>query len=215
MKRTLKDILIGLTIFLVISVVVIWLAYIRLVIPPQVIAWLQDSPNPQQAVISLGTLSSAVILILLRGGVSIPFLQRYFPDTEQFRRYIAGLPLWVMGVLIACSLLSLLTVFPACQAPTSVLFETEKGTLHNRDTLVVKPGETLNIVAKSIEEDVHLHCQWTYIGDAFQMLGSSKGCNIPVQFSSKPGEGVLTLLASNDFCTQSRAFSLPINVVQP
>lgn len=214
--RTLTDILIGLAVFGVIAVVVIWLAYIGLVIPPQIIDWLQTSPNPQQAVVALGTLTSAVILILLRGGVSVPFLQKYVPDTDQFRRYVAGLPLWVIGILIAGSLLGLLAVFPACQPPSSVLFETDKGTLHGGETLSVKIGEKVSITAKSIEEGVRLHCQWQFAGNAFQMLGTRKGsCNIPVEFSPRPGEGLLTLLASNNFCTQSTIFSLFVKVTQP
>jgi hypothetical protein len=216
MKRSLKDILIGLTVFCIIAVVVIWLVYIGLLIPPQIIDWLHNSPDPQQAVIAFGTLTSAIALVLLRGGVAIPFLQRYIPDSEQSRRYVAGLPLWVMGVLIALSLLGLLRVLPACQPPTSVVFESpEKGTFHPSETFSVKPGETISIVAKSIEEGVRLHCQWQYAGNAFQMLGTRQGCDIKVGFSAKPGEGFLTLLASNNFCTQSTAFSLPIKVVQP
>ncbi len=216
MQRSLKDILIGLTVFGIFAVVVIWLAYIELLIPPQIIDWLHNSPNPQQAVIAMGTLTSAVILVLLRGGVAIPFLQKYTPDTEQFHRYVSGLPLWVLGVLIATSLMGLLMVFPACQPPSSVLFETEKGTLHNKELLVVRPGEKISVRAKSIEKGVRLHCQWQYAGNAFQMLGTRKGsCEIPIEFSSKPGEGFLTLLASNNFCTQSTVFSLPVRVEQP
>ena len=216
MKRSLTDILIGLTIFFIFSVIVIWLAYIRLVIPPQILDWLQDSPDPQQAVIAMGTLTSAVILVLLRIGVGIPFLQKYVPDTEQFHRYVAGLPLWVLGVLIATSLVGLLVVFPACQPPNVVVFETDKnGTLHSNETLTVKPSEKISITAKSIEDGVRLHCQWQYGGSAFQMLGTSKGCDITVEFSNKPGEGYFTLLASNNFCTQSHAFSLPVKVEEP
>ena len=216
MRRSLKDVLIGLCVFGIISVVVIWLVYIGLLIPPQIIDWLHNSPDPQQAVIAFGTLTSAILLILLRGGVAIPFLQRYIPDTEQSRRYVAGLPLWTIGVLIALSLIGLLLVFPACQPPTSVIFESpEKGVLHPLETLSVKPGETVNLLAKSIEEGVRLHCQWQYAGNAFQMLGTGQGCEIKIQFSSKPGEGLLTLLASNNFCTQSRAFSLFVKVEQP
>ncbi len=216
MQRSLKDILIGLVVFLIIAVVMIWLVYIGLLIPPQIIDWLHNSPDPQQAVIAFGTLASAVILILLRGGVAIPLMQRYVPDSEQVRRYVAGLPLWVIGLLIALSLLGLLRVFPACQPPISVLFEvSEKGILHPQETLNVKSGETVNITAKSIEEGMRLHCQWQYAGNAFRMLGTRDGCNIKVEFSSKPGEGFLTLLASNNFCAQSTVFSLPVKVEQP
>lgn len=213
MKRSLTDILIGLTVFAIFSVIVIWLAYIRLVIPPQILDWLQDSPDPQQAVIAMGTLTSAVILILIRIGVAIPFLHKYVPDTEQFHRYVSGLPLWVLGVLIAGSLVGLLAVFPACQPPSAVVFITEKGTLHNKEVLLVQPGEKISVTARSIEEGVRLHCQWQFAGNAFQLLGTRKGsCEIPIEFSSKAGEGFLTLLASNNFCTQSTVFSLPVKV---
>jgi hypothetical protein len=216
MHRSVKDVLIGLSVFGVIAVIVIWLAFIGLLIPVQIIDWLNNSPDPQQAVIFFGTLTSALILILLRGGVAIPFLQRYIPDTEQSRRYVAGVPLWVMGILIALSLVGLLRVFPACQPPSSVLFEfPDRDTLHPSETLSVKTGQTVSISAKSIEEGMRLHCQWQYAGNAFQMLGTRQGCDIKVEFSPKPGEGFLTLLASNNFCTQSSVFSLPVKVEQP
>lgn len=216
MQRSFKDIFIGLSVFGIVAVVVIWLAYIGLLIPPQILDWLQTSPDPQEAVIAFGTLTSAVLLVLLRGGIALPFLQRYIPDTEQSRRYVAGLPLWVMGVLIALSLVGLLRVFPACEPPTSVIFETpEKGVLSPPDTLIVKPGDVINIIARSVDDGVRLHCQWQYAGNAFQMLGTRQGCSIKVEFSSKPGDGFLTLLASNNFCTQSSVFSLPIKVEQP
>ncbi|MGC1376452.1 MAG: hypothetical protein WA821_09520 [Anaerolineales bacterium] len=216
MRRSLKDIFIGLVVFVIISVVVIWLVYIGLLIPPQIIDWLHTSPDPQQAVIAFGALTSAIFLILLRGGVAIPFLQRYLPDTEQSRRYVAGLPLWVIGILIALSLVGLLLVRPACQPPTSVTFETsDNGVLHPFDTLLVKPGETISILAKSVEDGVRLDCQWQYGGTAFPTLGTRQGCDIQVAFSPKPGEGYLTLLASNNFCTQSSLFSLPVKVEQP
>lgn len=216
MQRSLRDILIGLVVFGVIAVIVIWLAFIELLIPAQIIGWLNNSANPQQAVIAFGTLTSAISLILLRGGVAIPLLQRYVPDTEQFRRYIAGLPLWVMGVLIALSLVGLISVFPACQPPSSVLFEIlGQDALRPSETLVVRPNQSLNITAKSIEEGVRLHCQWQYAGNAFQMLGSRQGCDIKVEFSKKPGQGFLTLRASNNFCTENSIFSLPVKVEQP
>lgn len=214
--RSLTDILIGLAVFIVIAVIVVWLAYIGLVIPPQVIDWIQTSPNPQQAVIALGTLTSALILVLLRGGVSVPFLQKYVPDTEQFRRYVAGLPLWVIGILVAGSMVLLLMVFPACQPPSAIVFETSKGTFHHGDTLIVTPSEKVTIAAKSIEEGTRLHCQWQFGGSAFPMMGSRKGsCNIPMEFSSKPGTGILTLLASKNFCTEGNTFSLLVKVEQP
>ena len=216
MQRSFKDIFIGLSVFGIVAVIVIWLSYIGLLIPPQILDWLQTSPDPQQAVIAFGTLTSAVLLVLLRGGVALPFLQRYIPDTEQSRRYVAGLPLWVMGLLIALSLVALLRVFPACEPPTSVIFETpEKGVLRPLDTLIVKPRDVINVVARPVDEGVRLHCQWQYAGNAFQMLGTRQGCSIKVEFASKPGDGYLTLLASNNFCTQSSVFSLPIIVEQP
>ena len=216
MRRSLKDIFIGLVVFVIISVVVIWLAYIGLLIPPQIIDWLHTSPDPQQAVIAFGTLTSAILLILLRGGVAIPFVQRYLPDTEQSRKYLAGLPLWVVGTLIALSLVWLLRLLPACQPPTSVTFETsDNGILHPFDTLLVKPGETVSILAKSNEDGVRLHCLWQYAGNAFPTFGTRQGCDIQVGFSPKPGEGLLTLLASNNFCTQSSLFSLIVKVEQP
>lgn len=214
--RSLKDVLIGLAVFFIIAVVVIWLAYIGLFIPPQIINWLNNSSEPQQAVIAFGTLTSAVLLILVRGGIAIPLFHNYIPNTDQTRRYVAGLPLWVMGGLVALSLVWMLRVFPSCQPPTSVIFQiAERAELRPMETLTVQPSETVNIIAKSLEEGVRLHCQWQYAGNAFQMLGIHEGCDIKVQFASKPGEGMLTLQASHNFCSQSYVFSLPVKVDQP
>jgi len=46
-------------------------------------------------------------------------------------------------------------------------------------------------------------------GQCFQMLGTGQGCEIKIQFSSKPGEGFLTLLASNNFAHRAGLFRYP------
>lgn len=217
MQRSWKDILIGLAIFAVITVLIIWLSVIGLIIPAPITNWLNNSPDPWQAVIAFGILSSAILLVLLRGGTALPFFQRFIAqeDIEKIRKYVAGLPLWVMLTLIALALVGLLPVFLTCEPPASVSFEIPgRETLHSSETLRVKPGETLNISAKS-DEGLRLHCQWQYAGNAFQMLGTRQGCDIKVDFSPKPGEGFLTLLASKNFCNQSSVFSLPVIVAQP
>jgi len=85
-------------VFSIISVVVIWLVYIGLLIPPQIIDWLHDSPDPQQAVIAFGTLTSGILLILFARRHCAAHITTLHPRYRQSRRYVAGLPLWVIGI---------------------------------------------------------------------------------------------------------------------
>jgi hypothetical protein len=217
MKRSFPDILVGLAIFGFITIFIIWLAVIGWVIPAPITNWLNNSPDPWQAVVAFGTLVSATTLVLLRGGIALPIFQRFISESgiEKIRKYVAGLPLWAMLAFIALSLFGLLPVFLTCDPPTSLTFEIAgRNKLHSSELLIVKPGETLSISAKS-DSGERLHCQWQYAGEAFPMLGTRQGCDIKIDFSPKPGEGFLTLLASKNFCNQSSVFSLPVKVEQP
>lgn len=214
MRRTLKDIIVGFIAFTVLAILISWLTGIGWLIPQQVINWLKNSPNPQVALYSFGALSSAMILGLLRLGLVFPQFKNFVP--EDAMRYVAGLPLWLVLVFVIASSLALATAFPSCQTPGSVLFEIPgREPMHPSETLTPRPGETLLVKAQPIEKDVRLHCKWQYTGNAFQTLGGLEGCDIEITFSPRPGNGVLTLMASYDFCNQSNLFSIPVSVQEP
>jgi len=211
MNRTTKDIFVGMIAFLTLALIIIWITSIGWIIPEQIISWLNESPKPQMALYSFGALTSGLILGLLRFGLVIPKLKTYIPD--QALKYVAGLPLWLIGIFIILSSISLFLVYPTCRTPGSVVFEISgRESLRPSETLTVKAGESLTLKAKSIEQTAQLHCQWQYAGNAFQMLGKLEGCDIEIEFSPKPGEGFLTLVASYGFCSQSAVFSIPVKV---
>jgi hypothetical protein len=165
------------------------------------------------ALYSFGALTSGILMGLLRVGLIIPKLKVYIPDDAL--KYVAGLPLWLIGIFVIASSISLFLVYPTCRTPGAVVFDISgRESLRPSETLVVNAGETLTLKAKSIEQTTQLHCQWQYAGNAFQMLGKLEGCTIDIEFSPKPGEGFLTLVASYGFCSQSAVFSIPVQVQQ-
>jgi hypothetical protein len=137
--------------------------------------------------------------------------------SETVRAYITGIPLWVLGSIVAVSIGALFLVFPPCQSPTYVIFRVEGHTDSYRPggTLLAKPNESLAITAEPMEDDSILSCKWQYIGETFETIGSNSGCEINLKLSSQPGEGLLTLQASQNFCNQSSVFSLDVQTVNP
>jgi hypothetical protein len=214
MSRKLIEFVSGLTVFLVLWAGAFGSIRFHLLFPHQVLIWLSQSPNPQQAVVSFSALVGSSALGLVRLGIEIPQLKLFF-SVERIRKYFTGLPFWTIGIIFAFSLTGLLVVFPSCQPPASVLFNIGENTLRPTDTLIVHPGDTVSISVQPMQKDVILSCQWQYAGDAFEMLGTSNGCDIIVQFSRHPGDGYLTLQASQDFCGQSTVFPLRVQVETP
>ncbi len=214
MTRKPLEFVSGLAVFFVLWVAVMSAVRFHLLIPRPLLVWLSQSPNPQQAVLSFGALAGIIVVALLRLGVEIPLLKPLI-SSERVRAYLAGLPFWAIGTIFAISLAGLLLVFPACQPPASVLFDVGGTTLRPMDVLAVKPGDSVTVAVKPIQDDVILSCEWQYAGDAFETLGANNGCEISLEFARRPGDGFLTLLASQDFCRQSSVFSLRVQVNAP
>jgi hypothetical protein len=214
MTRKPLEFISGLAVFLVLWVGVMSAVRFHLLVPRPLLVWLSQSPNPQQALLSFGALVGIIIVALLRLGIEIPVLKP-ITSSDRVRAYLAGLPFWAVGTIFAISLAGLLIVFPSCQPPASVVFDVGGNTLHPSDVLAVKPGDSVTIAVKPIQDDVILSCEWQYAGDAFEMLGANNGCEINIEFARRPGEGFLTLLASQDFCRQSSVFSLRVQVNAP
>ena len=189
---------------------------LQLVFPRSVIVWLSESPNPQQALVAFSALVSSGVLALVRLGIEVPKIKP-FMASEAVRAYLAGVPLWVLASIFAVSIGALFLVFPPCQSPAFVTFRVQgrQETYQPNGTLVAKPDEFLAITAEPMQKEAILSCKWQYIGETFETIGASRGCEINLQLSGKPGQGVLTLLASQDFCNQSSVFSLDIQIIEP
>lgn len=216
MKREPFEILRGLGLFLVLWAAGVMAARLQLVFPRSLIVWLSQSPNPQQALIAFGALFSSGALALLRLGIEVPGIKPLV-TSETVRTYLTGVPLWILGAIFALSVSALVLVFPECQSPAFVTFHVEgrQESFQPNDTLAAAPEETLAITAESVQKESILSCKWQYIGETFETIGASDGCNINLKLSGKPGNGLLTLQASQNFCNQSSVFSLGIQIAEP
>jgi len=206
----------GLGLLLVLWAAALIAVRLQLVFPRSVVIWLSESPNPQQALVAFSALVSSGVLALLRLGIEVPRIKPLMAS-ETVRAYITGIPLWVLGSIFAVAIGALFLVFPSCQSPASVLFRVagRPDTYRPNGTLVATPGEFLAITAEPIQEDSILSCRWQYIGEAFETIGANSGCEINLKLSGQPGNGLLTLQASQDFCNQSSVFSLDVQIIDP
>lgn len=216
MPRKPLEVIRGLASFLVLWTGAIMAIRLQLVFPRSVLVWLSQSPDPQRAVVAFGALVSSGILALVRLGIELPPIKPLVAS-EKVRTYLSGLPLWVMGGIFALATISLLVVFPACQAPVTILFSVEgrPDNLYPGGLLIASPGETVAITVHPIQADAIPSCRWQYVGQAFETMSSGYGCEIKVKVAERPGNGLLTLQVSQDFCEQSAVFSLGIQVVSP
>src|SRR5258706_2355158 len=177
MTRKPLEFVSGLAVFFVLWVAVMSAVRFHLLIPRPLLVWLSQSPNPQQAVLSFGSVHGIIVVALLRLGVELPWLNPLI-SSERVRAYLAGLPFWTIGTIFAISLAGLLLVFPACQPPASVLFDVGGTTLRPMDVLAVKPGDSVTVAGQPIQDDVILSCEWQYARDAFEKLGANNCCEM-------------------------------------
>jgi hypothetical protein len=215
-KREPFEILRGLGLMFVLGVTTLMAVRLQLLFPRSIIVWLGESPNPQKALIAFSAVVSSGVLALLRLGIEIPPFKPMIAS-ETIRTYITGIPLGILAVIFSISLGALVIVFPACQPPSLVNFKAQGRDQIYRpnDTLEALPDEFLAITAEPFEKDSILSCKWQYIGETFETIGSSNGCEVIVKLSGEPGVGLLTLQASQDFCNQSSVFSLNVHVAKP
>ncbi len=211
MNRKPIEFIRGLAVFLVLWAAAIAAVRLRLLFPHSVLAWLSQSPDPQQAMYAFAAMISSGLLILLRLGIELPTIKPLM-TSDKVRIYLTGLPLWLIAITFALSVGGLLIVFPACQPPTSVSFAIagRQDPLQPGDTLAAQPGSNLTLVAQPMQKDAIMSCKWQYSGDAFQTLGSTNGCEVGVELANTPGDGYLSVQASQDFCSQGAIFSLHI-----
>ena len=217
MNRKPLEFISGLALFVVISLFIGWGVILRLpFIPPSLIEWLGGSRDPQRALFYFSALASATLLILVGFGVEIPKLKAYVSASERARRYLTGLPLWALVRILAASQAGFWAVFPSCQPPATVIFEAagRERTYQPSESLTVSPGETLAVAARPANPGATLSCAWEYAGPVFDTPGAQRGCQVNIHFSGEPGEGFLTVVVSENFCSQTSIFNLR-TIVQP
>lgn len=217
MNRKSLEIISGLALFIVLSLLFGWSIILRLPgVPIQLIEWLSSSLDPQLALFYFSTLVSATLLILVGFGVEIPKLKAYF-TSEKVKRYLTGLPLWVLLLMWAGALVGFWYVFPSCQPPASIQFEVagREKLYQPSETLIVAPGEGITVTARSTRTNATLSCSWEYAGTVFDTPDARQGCVISARISSQPGNGFLTVVVSENFCSQTSIFSLQTVIQSP
>jgi len=216
-KRGIQHIFSGLAIYAIIATLIGIGVGLRLPpVPTQFSSVLASSYDPQKALISFSLLLGGVIMIFFRIGVEFPFFR--FGANEDVKRYMAGLPLWTLLLIIAASALAFWNYYPACRPPESVYFEI-LGTGQNyqpMDYLIVQPGQSFSIAAKSDDPSVQLSCiSWEFVGPAFAPTGDKLGCQVNLRISAQPGISSLSVITTQNFCDQKSIFSLQVSVQSP
>lgn len=119
MNRKPSDIFPGLAIYFLVAVVA-GVSIAMGAFPGKFDEWLSRSSNPRQALIFFSVLISSLVLVLVRAGVEINLLN--MAKGENFKRYVTGLPLWVLLFGFAISGLGFWNYSPRCKSPESVEF---------------------------------------------------------------------------------------------
>ncbi len=217
MNRNPLELISGLVVYFVLSLLIAWSFILRMAyVPAGVIDWLSRSNNAQGALVWFSLFIGATLLALLRLGIEISYFKA-LASSEKVHRYIAGLPLYALGLIWCASLIGFWFVFPSCQPPATLFFNVsgQEQALQPSDTLVVVPKEAITVIAQSASKNSTLSCAWEYAGPIFEMLGVQQGCQISARFAEQPGEGFLTVVVAENFCKQTSIFSLRISVEQP
>jgi hypothetical protein len=212
MGRKLSDIIPGFAIFILIAAVVGFSISMG-IFPGGIEEWLSGSAAPRQALIFFSIIFSSVFMILARSGVEINLFN--IAKGESIKRYVSGLPLWALFIVLAGSIVGFWNYSPRCKAPEAVVFEIlgRQETYLPLDIIEVSPNESFTITAKSPDENILLSCiSWEFVGPAFLSLGEKNGCGANVTFSGERGSSFISLLATQNFCDRASLFSLEVKV---
>lgn len=216
MDRKFPHVISGLALYLLFSAVIGVSTAMRLSVMAPFSNWLASSANPRMGLVFLSLLFSGTFMIFLRVGVEFPFFK--LNVGEDVKRYVAGLPMWALFLMVAVSALGLLKFAPSCRAPEAVYFEILGADTQYQpmQTLEVQPGQSLSIAAKSPDPNAQLSClSWEFVGPAFAQMGEKSGCQVNVQFSQRSGASFLTVVSAQNFCSQKSVFSLEVKIKTP
>ena len=217
MSRKPLEYVSGLALFLMIALFIGWSVILRLpMIPASLIEWLGSSRDPQSALVYFSGMASAAVLIAIGFGVELPKIKNV-TISERVMRYLTGLPLWALFLILAVSLAGFWTVFPSCQPPATLIFEVSgrERAFQPSDTLTVTPNETITVTARSAKAGTTLSCTWEYAGPIFDTPGAQRGCSVYIHFGAEPGSGFLTVVTAENFCSQTSIFSLQTIIQTP
>lgn len=215
MDRKPVDFISGLAIYFLVAALIGTSIALRFS-PGQFAVWLSASYNPQMALIFFSLFVSGVLLVLARGGIELSVFK--VTNMDNIKRYIAGLPLWLLFFCTAISAVGFWLYSPRCQPPQAVYFEVvgSQTRYEPLTVLEVSPNQSLSIAAKSPDPNALLSCiSWEYVGPAFETLGEKSGCQINIKFSDRGGSSFLTFVGSQNFCSQTSIFSLEVKVKSP
>ncbi len=205
----------GIGSFLLISLLIGSLTYLRLAAPFDILAkWLSQSRDPRLALVTFSSALAAISLLLIRFGFEVFPLSKWI-HSDKLRAYVAGLPIWFLILILFSTLLIFWQYSPTCVPPTGVQFEIGgTGRVYSPlSVLEMRAGQALTLIAKTPDENETLNCSWEYSGSAFGGIKNQvSGCQISLKFNPEGGEGVITVAVRQNFCTQISLFSLQVRV---
>jgi len=209
MKRNLYEIVSGLAILVFIAAITGFIIFIG-IFPGELEEWLSKSGNPRQALIYFSFIFSSASMVLAR--LSIEVIPFNIVKGENVKRYVNGLPLWVIFFLLAIFIVGFWNVSPSCKAPESIVFEVlgTKETYQPLDRMEVLHNQSITLMAAS-PDNSRLSCiSWEFVGPAFQTLGEKNGCQANITFDGEPGPSFISLLVTQNFCENASLFSLEV-----
>ncbi len=172
-------------------------------------------PRLAMLVVSLGLTSAVFAAGRLVDITSVRFLNVGLDkilSNPKLRAYFRALPLGFHFAVVGVVVLLSFFLLPYCQAPGAVKFSINDVSYFTGDTVTISSGQSITIIAAPVEEGKTITCEWQQAGNAFDSINVSRGCNVTLSTASHPGQGVLTLVASQQFCSQKAFFPLIIQV---
>ncbi len=211
---SLKRFSIGLIAFLVILFLIIWFTSIGLLIPLSVKNWLSQSRIPVLSLWLFSLAMTSIIRILLWLGIKFPMV----PDVTETSRdrnwdYLLGFPVWLAVLLGGISGVGLFVYRPICSAPFIVFNVSSNDKIRQIEAgglFIVPENSSSTITAISGSADI-LNCSWSFAGKAISSLSSMNSCSTTVNFSNSMGKAILSLSATQGFC--STVAHVPLEII--
>ncbi len=176
-------------------------------------------PLAMLGVISIG-LTSLLFLIVRAADITISdvlnlnfFGLNKLLASPKVRPYVRTLPLGFHMIVVVISAVLAFFYLPWCQAPGAVKFTINDTTYHTGSTVILAPGESITITARPIEEkETSLSCEWQQAGNIFETINTHQGCSVTLYTTNTSGQGILTLVAGQRFCSKRAFFPIIFQV---
>lgn len=194
----------GLGVFVLVCLLIAWFTTLEFLIPASFTHWLSQARYPALALALFSVALASFIRVMIWLGVKIPPLKDIIESAQGAKwDYLLGLPVGMVMVLGAASLVGLFAFRPACNPPV-IIFQIHAGDqswqVEPGGILKAAPGSSLTLTAMAQDNDM-LNCSWAVLGRNIQSLSPRSACTVNLILATEPGRGLLALSAKQGFCT--------------